>query len=118
MDVLKNYINGQWVQSVSKETSDVLNPATGEILAKVPFGTATANDVAEAVLSANIAYQQWRDVPVLKRIQPLFKLKQLFEDNAEEIARIITLECGKTLAESNGEIQRAIENIEVASGAP
>lgn len=118
MEVLKNYINGQWIQSVSKETSDVLNPASGEVLAKVPFGAATANDVAEAVSAANIAYQQWKDLPVLKRIQPLFKLKQLFEDHADEIARIITLECGKTLAESSGEIQRAIENIEVASGAP
>jgi len=118
MDVLKNYINGQWVQSVSKESTDVLNPASGEVLAKVPFGSATASDVVEAVSAANIAYQQWKDVPVLKRIQPLFKLKQLFEENADEIARIITLECGKTLAESSGEIQRAIENIEVASGAP
>jgi len=118
MDVLKNYINGQWIQSVSNETSDVLNPASGEVLAKVPFGAATANDVAEAVSAASIAYQQWKDVPVLKRIQPLFKLKQLFEDNADEIARTITLESGKTLAESNGEIQRAIENIEVATGAP
>lgn len=118
MEVLKNYINGQWVQSVSKESTDVLNPASGEVLAKVPFGSATASDVVEAVSAANIAYQQWKDVPVLKRIQPLFKLKQLFEENADEIARIITLECGKTLAESSGEIQRAIENIEVASGAP
>jgi malonate-semialdehyde dehydrogenase (acetylating)/methylmalonate-semialdehyde dehydrogenase len=118
MDVLKNYINGQWVQSVSKETSDVLNPASGERLAKVPFGAATATDLAAAASAANIAYQQWKDMPVLKRIQPLFKLKQLFEDNADEIARIITLECGKTLAESSGEIQRAIENIEVATSAP
>ena len=118
MEVLKNYINGQWIQSVSKETIDVLNPASGEVLAKVPFGGATSNDVVEAVSAANVAHQQWKDVPVLKRIQPLFKLKQFFEDNADEIARIITLECGKTLAESSGEVQRAIENIEVASGAP
>jgi malonate-semialdehyde dehydrogenase (acetylating)/methylmalonate-semialdehyde dehydrogenase len=118
MDLLKNYINGQWVESVSKESNDVLNPASGEVLAKVPAGATTSNDVAKAVTAASIAYQQWKDVPVLKRIQPLFKLKQLFEENADEISRIITLECGKTLAESNGEIQRAIENIEVASGAP
>lgn len=118
MDVLKNYINGRWVDSVSKETIDVVNPATGEVLAKVPFGVSTATDVETAVNAANIAYQQWKDVTVLKRIQPLFKLKQLFEDNADEIARTITLECGKTLAESNGEVQRAIENIEVAAGAP
>ena len=118
MDILKNYINGKWVESVSKETIDVVNPATGEVLAKVPFGASVATDVEAAVAAANIAYQQWKDVPVLKRIQPLFKLKQLFEDNADEIARTITLECGKTLAESNGEVQRAIENIEVAAGAP
>ncbi|MDP4285061.1 MAG: CoA-acylating methylmalonate-semialdehyde dehydrogenase [Bacteroidota bacterium] len=118
MDALKNYINNKWVDSVSKETSDVLNPATGEVLAKVPFGEATAKDVERAVSAAQIAYQQWKDVPVLKRIQPLFKLKQLFEDNADEIALTITLECGKTFAESSGEIQRAIENIEVATGAP
>jgi len=118
MDILKNYINGKWVDSGSKESIDVVNPATGEVLAKVPFGVSTATDVETAVAAANIAYQQWKDVPVLKRIQPLFKLKQLFEDNADEIARTITLECGKTLAESNGEVQRAIENIEVAAGAP
>jgi len=118
MDVLKNYINGQWSESVSKESNDVLNPASGELLAKVPWGPSTASDVEAAVAAASIAYQQWKDVPVLKRIQPLFKLKQLFEDNADEIARIITLECGKTLAESSGEIQRAIENIEVATSAP
>jgi len=79
MDVLKNYINGKWVDSVSKETIDVLNPATGEVLAKVPFGEATAGDV-ETAAAAHKAYLQWKDVPVLKRIQPLFKLKQLLED--------------------------------------
>ncbi len=118
MDVLKNYINGKWVDSVSKETIDVLNPATGEVLAKVPFGEATAGDVETAAAAAHKAYLQWKDVPVLKRIQPLFKLKQLLEDNHDEIARLITIECGKTLAESTGELQRAIENVEVAAGAP
>lgn len=118
MDVLKNYINGKWVDSVSKETINVVNPATDKVLAKVPLGASTAIDVEAAVSAANIAYQQWKDVPVLKRIQPLYKLKRLFEENADEISRIITLECGKTLAESNGEIQRAIENIEVAASAP
>ncbi len=118
MSVLKNYIHGKWVESVSKESIDVLNPATGEVLAKSPFGEATAKDVATAAGFAQEAYLQWKNVPVLKRIQPLFKLKQLLEENQQEIARLITLECGKTLAESAGELQRAIENVEVAAGAP
>ena len=63
MDVLKNYIKDQWVHSVSKETNDVLNPASGEILAKVPVGSATGGDVAVAVSAASIAWQQWKDVP-------------------------------------------------------
>jgi malonate-semialdehyde dehydrogenase (acetylating)/methylmalonate-semialdehyde dehydrogenase len=118
MELLKNYINGAWIQSESKESVNVLNPATGEVLARVPFGTATANDVANAAVYAHDAYWQWKDVPVLKRIQPLFKFKQLLEENRNEIAKLITMECGKTLAESNGELQRAIENIEVATSAP
>jgi malonate-semialdehyde dehydrogenase (acetylating)/methylmalonate-semialdehyde dehydrogenase len=118
MDVLKNYIGGKWVDSVSKETIDVINPATSEVLAKVPSGGATAGDVKKAVEAAHEAYLQWKDVSVLKRIQPLFKLKQLLEDNADDIARLITMESGKTLAESNGEVQRAIENVEVAAAAP
>ncbi|MFC0772363.1 CoA-acylating methylmalonate-semialdehyde dehydrogenase [Terrimonas alba] len=118
MELLKNYINGAWIHSESKESVNVLNPATGEVLAQVPFGTATANDVANAAIYAHDAYSQWKDVPVLRRIQPLFKLKQLLEENRNEIAKLITMECGKTLAESNGELQRAIENIEVATSAP
>ena len=118
MDVLKNYIGGKWVDSVSKETIDVINPATSEVLAKVPSGGATPGDVKKAVEAAHEAYLQWKDVSVLKRIQPLFKLKQLLEDNADDIARLITMESGKTLAESNGEVQRAIENVEVAAAAP
>ncbi len=118
MDVLKNYIGGKWVDSVSKETIDVLNPATGEVLAKVPSGDSTSDDVAKAVEAAHKAYHLWKDISVLKRIQPLFKLKQLLEDNASDIARLITIESGKTLVESIGEVQRAIENVEVAAGAP
>lgn len=118
MNQLKNYINGNWVSSVSKETIEVLNPATGEVLATVPTGQETQKDVESATVAALRAYHEWKDVPVLKRIQPLFKLKTLLEENAEEISRLITMECGKTYAESRGEVQRAIENVEVASGIP
>lgn len=118
MEILKNYINGKWTDCNTTETSNVVNPATGEVMARVPAGKAAASEVDKAVAAAHAAYLQWKDVPVLKRIQPLFRLKQLLEENSAEIARLITMESGKTLAEANGEMQRAIENVEVAAGAP
>lgn len=118
MEILKNYINGKWTDCNTTETSNVINPATGEVMAKVPAGKAAATEVDKAVAAAHAAYLHWKDVPVLKRIQPLFRLKQLLEDNSAEIAKLITMESGKTLAEANGEMQRAIENVEVAAGAP
>jgi malonate-semialdehyde dehydrogenase (acetylating) / methylmalonate-semialdehyde dehydrogenase len=118
MDILKNYINGTWVNSKETNATDIINPATQEVLGKVPNGTNTVSDVAKAVEAASEAYKFWGQVPVMKRVQPLYKLKQLLEQNAEEIARTITLECGKTIVESRGEIQRAIENVEVACGTP
>ena len=118
MEVLKNYINGSWLGSNEKATIDVVNPANQEILAKVPYGEKTGNDVDSAVAAATEALKEWRETPVMKRVQPLYKLKQLMEDNIDEIARLITLECGKSFAESKAEMQRAIENVETACGTP
>lgn len=118
MEVLNNYINSSWVKSKETNTSDVINPATQEVLGKVPLGKGTATDVARSVEAAAAAYKIWSQVPVMKRVQPLYKLKQLLEENAEDIARTITTECGKTIAESRGELQRAIENVETACGTP
>ncbi len=117
-DRLTNYINGAWQTSGSNELLPVHNPATQEVLAEVPFGPDTARDVESAVAGAVAAQKEWAQVPVGERIQPLFKLKALLEEHREEIARTITMECGKTLAEARGEMQRAIENVEVACGAP
>ncbi|QGY44048.1 CoA-acylating methylmalonate-semialdehyde dehydrogenase [Maribellus comscasis] len=118
MEVLKNYINGTWQESREKQTKDVVNPANQEILAKVPFGGNTSLDVEAAVSAASSALKEWRDVPVMKRVQPLYKLKQLIEENIEEISSLITLECGKSYAESVAEMQRGIENIETACATP
>jgi len=118
MELLKNYIDGVWTSSVAKESIDVVNPATQEVLAKVPYGNETQKDVDKAVDAASKAYKEWRNVPVLKRVQVLYRLKTLMETNREELAEIITNESGKTYGESVGEIQRAIENIEVACGTP
>lgn len=118
MDVLKNYINGSWSSSASQKTVDVLNPANQDVLAKVPYGTDTHKDVDRAVTIAENAYLEWSKVPVMKRVQVLYHLKSLLEENREVLAEIITNESGKTRAESFGELQRAIENVEVACGTP
>ena len=118
MKVLKNYIDGKWTASREQETIDVINPANQEVLAKVPFGEKTGADVDSAVSSAREALSFWRDTPVMNRVQPLYKLKQLLEDTVDEIARLITLECGKTFIEAQAEMQRAIENVETACAAP
>ena len=118
MIVLENYINSEWVKSSSTETINVVNPANQDVLAKVPYGSCAAIDVTPACDSALKAQKEWSKVPVMKRVQVLYKLKSLFEAHREEIAKIITDESGKTRDESFGEIQRAIENIEVACGTP
>lgn len=113
---IQNYINGQWQPSSAADYLDVVNPATQEILGRVPLSP--GSDVAAAARSAADAFADWRRIPVTQRIQYLFKMKDLLEAHFEEISRIITLECGKTIGESRGEIRRAIENVEVACGMP
>jgi len=114
--VLKNYINGEWCTSSATNYLDVINPATAEVLGTVPLSPAT--EVEQAAVAAATAFTTWRRTPPTERVQYLFKLKNLLEEHFDELARTITLECGKTLAESKGEMRRAIENVEVACGIP
>ena len=95
--VLQNYINGKWVASASGKFREVPDPATAEILAKVPVSSPSELD--EAVQAAHKAFQDWRKTPVTKRIQYLFTLKHLLEANFEDLARSITLEHGKVMDE-------------------
>ena len=95
---IAHYINGHWAEAKTTEWRDVVNPATGEILASVPL--AGAADVNAAVEAAAAAFPDWRRTPPEDRIQPLFKLKMLLEEHIEDIARIITMENGKTFAEA------------------
>ena len=118
MDALNTYINGEWRPSTESQTIDVINPASQEVLEKVPFGKETSKDVAAAVAAAAAALPEWSSTPVSKRIQPLFQLKSLLESNKQQLAETITKECGKTLGESLGELTRAIENVEMACAAP
>ena len=113
---IQNYIDGKWIDSAASEYLDVLNPATTEVLAQTPLST--AQEVDDAAQAALAAFDDWRRTPAVKRVQYLFKLKNLLEENFEELARTLTMENGKTLGESRGEIRRAIENVEVACGIP
>ena len=111
-----NYINNTWQKSEASELLDVTNPATGDVLTQVPLSP--TEEVNQAATAAANSFDEWRRTPPAKRVQYLFKLKTLLEENLEDIAQAITLECGKTLAEAKGEMQRAIENVEVACGIP
>lgn len=113
---MKNFINGKWVPSKSSQTQIVPNPATGETLAEVPMST--KEEVEEAVHAAEAAFKSWWKTPVPNRARILFDYHQLLRKNIDELAHILTLENGKTLKESRGEIQRGIESVEAASSAP
>ncbi len=97
-------------------TVDVINPATGQAIARTPLcGKAEVDAAAKA---ASEAFPAWRRTPAQERVQYLFKLRDLMKTNMDEIARLITNECGKTFEESKAEMVRAIENVEVACGIP
>ena len=113
---LPNFIGGSYLTPFASATLPVFNPATGELLFRIPLSG--PEDVGRAVASAREALREWRETPPGDRVQPLFRLKALLERDFEEISRVVTTECGKTLAESRGELRRAIENVEVACGIP
>jgi malonate-semialdehyde dehydrogenase (acetylating)/methylmalonate-semialdehyde dehydrogenase len=115
-NLIPNFIAGEWRASTATESLDISNPATAEVLARVPL--APAAEVDAAVQAAKRAFPDWRRTPVTERVQFLFKLKALLQQHCEELARTITLECGKTIGEARGEMQRSVENVEMACGAP
>ena len=111
-----NYIGGVWQESKSSTYLDVTNPATSEQLAHIAL--ADQGDVSRAVDAAAKAYPEWRRTPPQDRIQYLFRFRELLLKRADDIARTVTKENGKTLAEARAELQRGIENVEVACGIP
>src|SRR6202162_2459520 len=113
---LQNYVNGAWRASTVTEFVEVINPATAEVLTNTPLSTRA--DIDAAVQAAAEAFPAWRRTPPGERIQYLFKLKNLLEEHIDELARLITLENGKTFGEAKAELRRGIENVEVACGIP
>jgi malonate-semialdehyde dehydrogenase (acetylating)/methylmalonate-semialdehyde dehydrogenase len=112
---LKFFVNGAW-ESASGQQHPVTNPATGEVIAQVPY--ATADEVDRAARGAHAAFLKWREVPVIERVQVLYRYKSLLDRHTDEIARILTTENGKTLEDARGSVRRAIQMVEVACGMP
>lgn len=113
---VRNYINGEWTEPASGRYEDVPNPATGELIARVPYSG--QEDVERAVQAAQLAFEEWREVAVPRRARILFKYQQLLIEKWDELARVITMENGKSYTEAHGEVQRGIECVEFAAGAP
>src|SRR5690554_5055302 len=115
MNLIGHLINGQNV-SDHVRTQPVFNPATGQATKEVAL--AGKQTVEQAIAAAEQAFPEWRNTPVIKRARVMFRFKELLEQNADEICRLIGEEHGKILHDAAGELQRGIENVEYACGAP
>ncbi len=113
---LRNYVGGRWVDSTSADIRDVVDPATGDVIARVPFSTVA--EVDEAVAVAGEAFDGWRRESPVKRARRFFTLKHLLEENLEDLARTLVQEMGKEIPSARGELRRAIEEVECACGIP
>lgn len=111
---VKLLINGEFVESQTTDWRDVINPATQEVLARVPF--ATPDEVNRAVAGAAEAFKTWRKTPIGARSRVFLKYQQLIRENMKELAAILTAEQGKTLADAEGDVFRGLEVVEHAAG--
>jgi len=113
---VQSYIGGRFRESRAAKADPIPNPATGEIIASLPYST--KEEINEAVAAAKKAFLGWSETPVPERAQVMFRFKALFDRHLDELAALVTQENGKTLDESRGEVKRAIEVIDFACGAP
>jgi len=110
------YINGEWERPADRPGATIVNPANGAEIAAVPY--ATASDIDRAVRAAHEAFLTWRDVPVVERVQVLYRFKRLLEKHQGDMAFRLTRENGKTADDAKAEVRRAIQMVEVACGMP
>ncbi|WP_432473044.1 CoA-acylating methylmalonate-semialdehyde dehydrogenase [Amphritea sp. HPY] len=115
MTIIGHLINGE-MRDEAARTQDVYNPSTGEVSKQVAL--ASVETVEEAIAAAEKAFPAWRNTPPAKRAQVMYRFKQLLEDNADKIVAMIGEEHGKIAHDAAGELQRGIENVEYACGAP
>jgi malonate-semialdehyde dehydrogenase (acetylating)/methylmalonate-semialdehyde dehydrogenase len=116
MDALHNFIRGRWQPSLGADTLDVHNPARGTVIARTPLSTKA--DVQTAVDAATMAFPEWSETPPVVRARAMFTFRALLDRHADELARLVTTEHGKTLDEARGSVRRGIECVEVACAAP
>ncbi|HEX4011940.1 MAG TPA: aldehyde dehydrogenase family protein, partial [Solirubrobacteraceae bacterium] len=115
--LLDNYIAGRWTPAqAATDVLDVLNPATGEVLARVPLSGAA--DLDAAVSAARAALPEWRAVSTIGRARKLFELRERLVARSDELARAVTTEMGKTIADASAEVARMIEMVEAACAIP
>ncbi|WP_434560896.1 CoA-acylating methylmalonate-semialdehyde dehydrogenase [Pseudomonas sp. Z4-20] len=112
LQTVKLLINGEWVESQSSEWHDIVNPATQQVLAKVPF--ATALEVDAAIAAAQQAFQKWKLTPIGARMRIMLKLQALIREHSKRIAAVLSAEQGKTIADAEGDIFRGLEVVEHA----
>lgn len=114
-ELIENYVGGRWVHAEAGEVQEVRNPATGEVLGRVPLSSAA--DVDAAVAAAQAACPGWRATPPQERARYLMRLREVLDRHREDLARVIVTYMGKTLEDARGEVQRGIENVETACSA-
>ena len=116
MELLENYINGEWKPADSSGTLNVENPSTGEVLAQVPLST--TDEANRAIEAAAAAFPGWSRTPVARRTEYLYSLLEVARRNQKAIAACIVEENGKSLGDAIAEVKRMLENLEVACGMP
>jgi malonate-semialdehyde dehydrogenase (acetylating) / methylmalonate-semialdehyde dehydrogenase len=116
MNKIGHYINGKHVTGISKRLGDVYSPATGAVSGQITM--ATASETEAAISAAQAAFPAWSATPALRRARILFKFKALLDEHANDLAKAISLEHGKTISDARGEVTRGIEVVEFACGAP
>jgi malonate-semialdehyde dehydrogenase (acetylating)/methylmalonate-semialdehyde dehydrogenase len=113
---LKCFINGKWRESVADEYMDIYDPSRGEVIAKTPC--CTKDEVLEAIAAAKAAFPAWSGTPVMKRVQVLYKFRELLDKNMEELTYMVAREHGKVWSEAQGDMLKVKEPVEFACGVP
>lgn len=116
MDKLKIFIDGQFVESTTEKYMNVYDPSTGEVISLAPC--CTKDEVEKAVQAAKNAYPEWSNTPVFKRVQVLYKVRELIEKNLDELTELVCRENGKSWGDALGDVLKAKEGTELALSAP
>lgn len=116
MQTVPSLINGEWRVPASSQMIEVTNPANNQLIAKVPC--ITDSELIEAIESAKLAFQSWKEVPASERARVMMRYQQLLKEHHDDIATLLSSETGKTFADAKGDVWRGIEVVEQAINVP